>query len=391
MTHDPGTLADRMRVIQPFHVMAILSRARQLEAQGRSIVHMEVGEPDFDTPEPVVRAGIKALQEGKTHYTPAVGLQALREAISADYRTRFSIEVPAERILITPGASGALQLALSALVNPGDEVIMADPGYPCNRNFVYLVDGVPRSVPVTGESRYQLTETHLRNAWTDRTRAVLLASPSNPTGTMIEQQDLAGMLQFVHSRQASMIVDEIYNGLIYDRSPFTALSHSQDIFVINSFSKYFGMTGWRLGWVVAPESYVQSLDNLAQNIFLAASTPAQYAALAAFHPETLEILEQRKQAFQQRRDYLLPALRDLGFQIDGVPQGAFYLYANCSAFTDDAYDFSNRLLEEAGVAITPGLDFGEYRSKEHVRFAYTTSIRQLEEGVRRIREFLRQA
>lgn len=389
MTHDPGKLADRMRVIQPFHVMAILSRARQLEARGRSIVHMEVGEPDFNTPEPILRAGMKALQEGRTHYTPAAGLQALREAISRDYRTRFDIEVPPERILVTPGASGALQLALSAIVNPGDEVIMADPGYPCNRNFVYLVDGIPVSVPVTAETRYQLTEAHLRNAWSDRTRAVLLASPSNPTGTIVEPQELDSMLQLVHARQGSLIVDEIYSGLIYEKSPFSALALSPDIFVINSFSKYFGMTGWRVGWVVAPASYVQSLDNLAQNIFLAASTPAQYAALAAFLPETLEILEQRKQAFQQRRDFLLPALCDLGFQIDGVPQGAFYLYANCSAFTDDAFDFSNRLLEQAGVAITPGLDFGGHRSQEHVRFAYTTSLDQLEEGVRRIREFLR--
>ena len=381
-------LAARMTAIQPFHVMALLARARELEATGRSIVHMEIGEPDFVTPQPVIEAGMQALAQGRTHYTPAVGLPALRERIAAFYAGRYGVTVAPRRIVVTPGASAALQLVMAVLVNPGDAVLMADPGYPCNRNFVYLLNGEPLGIPVDASTQYQPDVQQVRAAWQDNVRALLVASPSNPTGTLLGAGALGELHAEVSERDASLVVDEIYHGLTYDAPAVTALSVSDDIFVINSFSKYFGMTGWRLGWLVAPEDVVPEIDKLAQNLFLAAPTLAQYAALTAFEPENIAILEERREAFRQRRDYLLPALRELGFGIPSTPGGAFYLYADCSRFTDDSYRFSQQLLEEAGLAITPGIDFGVNSPERHVRFAYTTSLENLEEGVRRLRAFV---
>jgi aspartate/methionine/tyrosine aminotransferase len=381
-------IAERMKAVQPFHVMALLARARALEAEGRDIVHMEIGEPDFETPAPIVEAGIEALRSGKHHYTPATGLPELRRAISAFYQQHYGVAVDPGRIVITPGSSGALQLLMAVLIDPGKQVLMADPGYPCNRNFVRLVEGEVMSIPVGADTGYQLNVRHLQQNWKQSSEAVLIASPANPTGTLIPVDDMNAMAQFVAQQNGHLIVDEIYHGLTYGVKEQTALTISNELFVVNSFSKYFGMTGWRVGWLVAPEAYVEALDRVAQNIFLAASTPAQYAALAAFRPETIEILEQRRQTFQQRRDYLLPALRKLGFDIPVTPQGAFYLYANCKHFTDDSYTFCIELLDQAGVAVTPGKDFGHNQAEQHLRFAYTTSLERLEEGVARLASFL---
>jgi len=377
-----------MADIAPFYVMEILARARELEAQGRSIVHMEIGEPDFPTPQPIVDAGVEALQRGDTFYTPALGLPALREAIADFYRERHGVEVAAQRIVVTPGSSGALLLTMGVLVNPGDEVLMADPGYPCNRHFVRFCEGRAVGVAVGPESGYQLTPELIAAHWTPRTVAVMLASPSNPTGTLVAPETLRAIAEMVHARGARLIVDEIYHGLVYEGAAGTALAASDQVFVVNSFSKYFGMTGWRLGWLVAPEAYVPHIDKLAQNLFLAASTPAQHAALAAFAPDTQVLLEQRRREFQARRDYLLPALAELGFDLPVRPQGAFYLYAGCARFSDDSRALARELLDQAGVAITPGLDFGSNQPQAHVRFAYTTTLANLEEGVRRLRDFL---
>jgi aspartate/methionine/tyrosine aminotransferase len=384
----PRRLAARMQQIRPFQVMDLLARARSLEASGRSIVHMEIGEPDFPTPPAIIEAGRRALAAGYTHYTPAAGLPALREAIAAYYASRYALEVSPERIVITPGASGALQLAIGVMVDPGDEVLLADPGYPCNRNFVHLFEGRPRAVDVGPETAYQLTADALRRHWSGASRIAMVASPSNPTGTVIPAQELREIVEAVRRLDGRLIVDEIYHGLTYDAEVDTALRFGDDVFVINSFSKYFGMTGWRLGWLVAPQEYVEPVDRLAQNIFLAASTPAQHAAMAAFEPETLSLLDERCEAFRHRRDFLLPALRGLGFEIPVTPQGAFYLYAGCGRMTDDSYQWSRELLEHAGVAVTPGIDFGVNRAATQLRFAYTTSLEQLEEGVRRIERFL---
>jgi aspartate/methionine/tyrosine aminotransferase len=368
--------------------MELLARSRELEARGQSIVHMEVGEPDFPTAAPIVEAGKRALERGYTHYSPALGLPELREAIGAFYAERYGVSVPAARVAITPGASGALLAVVSVLVDNGDQVLLADPGYPCNRNFVRLLGGEPVPVPVSAESAYQLTRDHVARHSTRGTRAVLLASPSNPTGTLLPRTELQAILDWAGKRGAAVIVDEIYHGLTYEGRAETALNLSEDVFVINSFSKYFGMTGWRVGWLVAPQPYVPALDKLIQNIFLAASTPAQHAALAALEPDTLAILETRRDEFRRRRDFLVPALRRLGFDVPVMPQGAFYVYAGCAGLTDDSHAFAMDLLQRAGVAVTPGRDFGDHAPERHLRFAYTTSMERLEEGVWRLADHL---
>jgi aspartate/methionine/tyrosine aminotransferase len=384
-------LARRMAEIEPFHVMALLARARELEAQGRSIIHMEIGEPDFPTPEPVCRAGMRVIEKGELYYTPAPGLPQLREAIAAYYRLRYGVELSPARILVTTGASAALLLACAVLIDPGDEVLLADPGYPANRHFVRLMEGVPRAVPVDATDGYQLAPQHLERHWGPRSVAALVASPSNPTGTLVSTERLSAMADFAGERGGTLIVDEIYHGLVYEGVYTTALAHSDDVFVVNSFSKYFQMTGWRLGWLVAPERYLGELDKLAQNLYLAAPTPSQHAALAAFEPETLAILEARRKEFKARRDYLVPALRGLGFDIPVTPQGAFYVYAGCGGLTRDSFAFAIEILEQAGVAITPGIDFGANAPERHVRFAYTNSIERLQEGVSRIAKFLKKS
>ena len=389
--HRPLRLpAARAADIAPFHVMEVLARAQALEREGRHIVHMEIGEPDFHSPTPVVRAAQAALEQGRTHYTSAVGIPELREAIAAFYQRRYGVTLNPERVVVTPGASGALQLAVAALVDPGDSVVLTDPGYPCNRHLVSLLGGRPINVPVGPEGGYQLTPQLLERFATAETAAVLVASPSNPTGTMVSDEQLRRLVADVATLGAGLIVDEIYHGLVYEGNTTTALALSDDLFVINSFSKYFGMTGWRLGWLVAPESHLRCVEKIAQNLFIAPSTIAQHAALAAFLPETLALLEERRQAFRERRDFLLPALEGLGFTVPVVPQGAFYIYADCSRFGSDSRSFALRLLEEAGVALTPGVDFGSYRAGQHVRFAYTTGLPELEEGIARLRRFLGQ-
>lgn len=382
-------IAERMASISPFYVMELLARARALEGEGRSIIHMEVGEPDFETPRPIIEAGKRALDQGFTHYTPAVGIRELREAIAQDYFSRFGVKLNPDRVLITPGSSGALQLIMSTVINPGQAVMMADPGYPCNRNFVKLVSGIPVTVPVGAETGYQLTAEIIDREWSENTRAVMVATPSNPTGTILSRQQLEAIYQVVKARGGVLIVDEIYQGLVYDVKPFTALEITDDLFIINSFSKYYGMTGWRLGWMIAPERFISAADKLAQNIFLAASTPAQYAALAAFEEETQRIVEERREAFRERRDYLLPALQQLGFEFPVVPAGAFYLYANCRSITEDSFSFAHELLETEGVAVTPGRDFGDYLPEQHIRFAYTTALEKLQEGMARIARFIK--
>ena len=382
------SLSARSHRIQPFHVMALLGRARELEASGRDIVHMEIGEPDFPTAAPVREAGARALADGHTGYLPAAGLPALREAIASHYAARYGVQVDARRILVTPGASGALVVAMAMLADPGRNVLLPDPGYPCNRNFVELVDAVPRAVRVDAGTDYQLTPGLAAAACDDATAAMLVGSPGNPTGTLAGAADLAGLGALAQRQGIGLVVDEIYHGLDYDGMPAQALVHAPDAIVVNSFSKYFGMTGWRLGWMVVPPDWVPVAEKIMQNLFISASTPAQYAALACFTEESLAIFESRREAFRQRRDFLLPALRELGFHIPGQPAGAFYLYADVASLCDDSFAFAQDLLERAGVAVTPGLDFERTAPERHLRFAYTTDTDRLAEAVERIRRFL---
>ncbi|MGB0713998.1 MAG: pyridoxal phosphate-dependent aminotransferase [Gammaproteobacteria bacterium] len=382
-------IASRMASVQPFQVMELMGRAQALEAQGRDIVHLEVGEPDFDSPPGVIAAGIEALERGDTHYTVARGLPELRESIAAWYEGQFGLSVDPARIMVTPGASGALHLVTGVLTEPGHNLLMADPGYPCNRNFVRLFEGEARTIAVGPESAYQLDADRIRAHWDEKTCGALISTPSNPTGTRVSARALGEIDQLIQARAGSLIVDEIYQHLVYGAKPETALALGEHVFVVNSFSKYFGMTGWRLGWVVAPEMAIREMEKLAQNIFLAPSTLAQRAALACFEPDTLDVLEQRREAFRERRDFLLPALKDLGFGVPVEPEGAFYIYADCSRFGTDAYSLCGRLLEEAGVACTPGLDFGTHQSGGHIRFAYTVGLDRLAEGVDRMARWIR--
>ncbi|MEO8411143.1 MAG: pyridoxal phosphate-dependent aminotransferase, partial [Propionivibrio sp.] len=377
----PTFPAPRLAHIAPFHVMELLARAKALEAQGRDIIHMEIGEPDFPTPAPIVAAAQASIQTGRVFYTPALGLPELRAAIASFYATRYGVEISANRIVVTAGASGALLLAFACLAAPGSEWLLTDPGYPCNENFVRSFDGVPIGIPVQAANRFQPTLADLEQHWTTNTAGALFASPANPTGSLLDEATLAAIAAFVRARGGQLIVDEIYHGLTYERDAGTALRFGDDIFVVQSFSKYFNMTGWRLGWLVVPERFVRDVEKLAQNLFIAPSTPAQYAALAAFLPETTAILEGRRAEFRRRRDFLVPELSNLGFQLAGMPEGAFYAYADCSALADDSTRLAHDLLETAGVAVTPGLDFGRQAPQSHLRFAYTTGVERLTEAV----------
>ncbi|SDK56916.1 aminotransferase class I/II-fold pyridoxal phosphate-dependent enzyme [Billgrantia gudaonensis] len=378
----------RVARVAPFRVMSLLETAQAREAAGHDVIHLEVGEPDFATPEPVVAAGQAALAEGQTRYTPAAGLPALREAIAGHYAEHFGVTVDPARILVTPGASGALLLASQLLVGTGDRVLMADPNYPCNRHFMALAGAEVDAVPVDDGCAWQLDAERVARYWGDATRLAMLATPSNPTGHMLDAGQLSAVAETVAARGGHLLVDEIYQGLCYDLEPLSVAAISPDAFVVNSFSKYFGMTGWRLGWLVAPEAAVEPLARLAQNVFLAASTPAQHAALAAFTPECRDILEQRRSELRRRRDALLAGLATLQLAPSLPPQGAFYLWLDISRYSRDSETFCRALLEEENVAITPGTDFAVAGGEHYVRIAFTTGIARLEEAVARLERFL---
>ncbi|MBX9962191.1 MAG: pyridoxal phosphate-dependent aminotransferase [Burkholderiales bacterium] len=379
----------RMADIEPFHVVAVVTRAKELEAAGRSIVNMAIGEPDGPIADAIAEAGVRAIRAGLVRYTGGLGIPELRQALAGWYRSRYGVAVPTSRIAVMPGSSGALLIAMGVLVDPDDEVLMADPSYPANRHFVRMVDGRAVCIPVGAESGYQLTADLVERHWSPRTRVVMLATPSNPTGTLIDFDEMRAIHEVVRARGGVLVVDEIYHGLTYGSPDRTALEFADDVFIINSFSKYFGMTGWRIGWLVAPEDYMADVEKLAQNLFISSSELAQHAAVAAMTPEAVAFHEQRHQAYRAQRDFLLPRLRAIGFDIPVEPEGAFYIYANCSKLTKDSYGFCMDVLEQAGVAIAPGIDFGTHRAAEHVRFSYPKPIPVLAEGVARLERFLK--
>ncbi|HMM46610.1 MAG TPA: aminotransferase class I/II-fold pyridoxal phosphate-dependent enzyme [Thiobacillaceae bacterium] len=379
--------AQRIGDIAPFHVMDILARAQALEAAGRDIIHLEIGEPDFATPAPIVEAGVAALRAGQTHYTGALGMPVLRQAIADFHAARWHTAVDPERILVATGASGALMLTLGLLAGPGDEILMADPGYPCNRHLARFCEARARGIPVGAHTGFQLTLESLLPHATAATRAVLIGSPANPTGTSIPPDELARIHDWCTTHGIALIVDEIYLALTYEGDEYTA-ARWDDVFVVNSFSKYFLMTGWRLGWLAAPTWALPGLERLAQNLFLAPPTPSQHAALAAFAPATIAELEARKAELRARRDFLLPALRTRGFSVPTTPGGAFYLYADCSAHTADSFQFAHTLLETAGIAVAPGIDFGNHQARRYLRMAYTQPLPRLAEAIERLDGFL---
>lgn len=379
--------AQRIAAIQPFEVMEVMARAHALEALGRTVLHMEIGEPDFTAPEPVVEAGIAAIRDGLTAYTPSLGLPALREAIAGFYASRLGCSVEASRIAVTAGASGGLLLTLALLIDPGDELLVPDPGYPGYRHFVRAFEGVARPLALGAATAFQPTLEAVRAAWRERTIGLLLGSPSNPTGTLADPEELRRIAEYIAERGGVLIVDEIYQGLVYEGKARTALGLPGEVIVVNSFSKYFCMTGWRLGWIVLPQARMRALEPLAQHLFICPSSVAQRAALAAFLPQTLAVLEERRREFARRRDFLVPRFERAGLRVPACPGGAFYLYANCAALSDDARRFALELLEEEAVAATPGIDFGTHATRQYVRFAYTRGMEELGAAIERIERF----
>ena len=384
-------LASRVAAIAPFHAMEVVKQAAELERSGRDIIHMGIGEPDFTAPEPVVTAATAALRRGVTQYTGALGITALREAIAAYYRQTYGLAIDPSRVIVTAGASAALLLACAALVERDAEVLMPDPCYPCNRHFVTAFEGRPVLVPTGPAERFQLTAAQVEQRWGPNTRGVLLASPSNPTGTSLAPAELERIVVSVRERGGFTVVDEIYQGLSYDAPPVSALAYGDDVVTINSFSKYFSMTGWRLGWMIVPAALTGAFEKLAQNMFICASAIAQHAALACFHAESIDIYEARRLEFKRRRDFLVPALAHLGFQVPVVPDGAFYVYAGCNEVAHPARGNSaaltSAMLHDAGVVFVPGQDFGAYQPNAYVRISYATAYPRLEEAVERLAAF----
>ena len=374
--------------IEPFHVVSLITRAMELEKQGKKIVNLVVGEPEFKTPKPIIDSAIKSLEQNKIRYSPSLGKVELRESISKWYQDREKINISYNKIAVTSGSSAALLLTMAVLLNPGNEVIISDPSYPCNRHFVAAMEGIATCVPVDSKTNYQLTLEKVKENWTEKTKAVLVSSPSNPTGGILDYEELEKIYSFVCSQGGYLIVDEIYRGISYDKEPVSATALGENVFVINSFSKYFCMTGWRLGWLVAPEKFIEKIEHLAQNLYISNSDIAQDAALSAFSPDVVSQLDSNLVHYKEQKDYLMNELLRIGFKIPVEPKGAFYIYADASNFTNDAYKFCWKVLEDIGVAIAPGLDFGDYLSNIHVRFSFPKTINIMSEGIKRIDNYL---
>ncbi len=381
-------LADRTERTVPFYAVEVLKQAQALAAQGHDIISLGIGEPDFTAPARVLETLNRAADAGLSGYTAPAGIPALREAIAHYYGTHFGAHVDPSRILVTSGASGALMLAALALINPGDEVLMPDPSYPANQNFITAAGGITRLVPTTAEHRFQLRPEDIETHWGPATRGVLIASPSNPTGTSMPREALRTLIAAVRARGGFVIMDEIYLGLYYDEPPQSALTLDDDLVVINSFSKYFHMTGWRLGWLMAPPALMPAIERMAASLAICAPALAQHAALSCFEPEVMQIYERRRLSFKERRDYLLPEFARLGVRVPAAPDGAFYIFADVRSFGLDSTEFCRRLLQDAGVAAVPGLDFGQAHAAHTVRFSYATGLDRLHEAVGRMETFL---
>ena len=391
-------ISNRAQLIEPFYVMEVAKAASQMAREiahtERPMIFLNIGEPDFTAPPLVQEAAAKAIRDGMTQYTQATGLESLRERISGWYAQRLRVQVPARRIVVTAGASAALQLACLALIDAGDEILMPDPSYPCNRHFVSAADGRAVLVPTTDSERYQLTAAKVESHWGPRTRGVLLASPSNPTGTSIRPDELRRIHSYVSGKGGVTLLDEIYLGLSYDEAfGQSGLAIDDQVISINSFSKYFSMTGWRLGWLVVPESLVAVVERLAQNLFICPSTVAQHAALACFEADSLAEYERRRLEFKARRDAFIPQLDAMGLRVPVMPDGAFYAWADCSQAcrrlgVADSWDFAFEVMKRAHVAVTPGRDFGSAQTGDFVRFSTANSMAQLQEAAARLRAVL---
>lgn len=384
-----GKTPERLETIAPFYVMSLLARAKELEAAGKDVIHLEVGEPDFKTPDAIVEAGIEAMRNGHMGYTPTNGIVALREAIAGFYQNNFGVSVDPERIFITPGASGALQLAMLACLDSDEALLLTEPGYPCNRHIAQALGIDTQLCVLDAKTGYLPNVAQLEAAATEQTRALLMASPGNPTGTVIPDNLIGEMSALCRQRQWHFIMDEIYAGLVYDNVPAkTVLSRHPNAWVVQSFSKYFQMTGWRLGWLIVPAGYESVVSKLAQNLYLSAPTIAQHAAVRAFQPDVLSFLDSRRTILESRRDFLVSGLEAIGFPVVSTPDGAFYVYVDVSDHTDDSLAFCQELLESTAVAVAPGIDFGGANAATTVRFAYTQDQLRIEEALKRMKAFV---
>ena len=391
-------ISQRAERIEPFYVMEVAKAAsalaREVAHSAQPMIFLNIGEPDFTAPPLVQQAALRAIESGSSQYTQATGLQALRERISAWYASRFGLNIPAGRIVVTAGASAGLQLACLALIESGDEVLMPDPSYPCNRHFVTAAEGRAVLVPTTEGERFQLSAAQVQAAWGPHTRGVLLASPSNPTGTSIDPDELRRIHEVVKAHDGITLVDEIYLGLSYDqRYAQSALAIDDQIISINSFSKYFNMTGWRLGWLVVPERLGPAIERLAQNLFICPTTISQHAALACFEPDSIAEYERRRAEFKARRDFFIPALNAMGLRVPVQPDGAFYAWADCSEAcrrlgVADSWEFAFEVMRRAHVAVTPGRDFGTHEPGRYIRFSTASSMAQLQEAAARLQALL---
>jgi len=381
-------LATRTDNIMPFYAVEVFKQASALAAQGRDIISLGIGEPDFTAPAQVIETLQRASQAGLSGYSEPAGLSLLRETIAHYYDSHFHATIDPSRVIVTAGASGALMLTTMALINPGDEILMPDPSYPANQNFITAAGGIPKLIACDANQRYQLDADTIAKHWGPKTRGVLIASPSNPTGTTIDHAVLSKLIEAVRARGGFIIMDEIYLGLYYENAPRSALTLDDDIFIINSFSKYFHMTGWRLGWMIVPESSIPAVEKMAASLAICAPTLAQHAALSCFEPEVMQIYEKRRLSFKQRRDYLIPELEQMGLQVPVHPDGAFYIYADIREHGNDSMAFARDLLNEAGVAAVPGHDFGPAHAQYGLRFSYATGLDRLQEAVERMRAFL---
>ena len=385
-------LSSRLNAIQPFHVMDLLAKAKERQALGHDIIHLEVGEPDFTTPLAVRQAGADAIMAGNTFYTSAKGYQPLRQKLSEWYQRTYGVTVSAERIIITPGASSSLFLAMSLILDPQDSLLLPLPGYPCNRHFIELLGGKAIEISLDSQQNYRHNAADFADAWQTNCQGLLVASPQNPTGHVLSKTELSDCFALTQAKGKTLIVDEIYHGLVYDEANHnratSILEITDQALVVNSFSKYFNMTGWRLGWLVVPQGMEAQADKLAQNLYLAATTSSQIAAIRALDADMNDIYQQRRQEFAERRTVLMSALQTLGFKILGEPKGAFYIYADASAFTADSMAFCLQALHQADVCFTPGLDFDPQHGKHCVRFAYTCNIERLTQAIERLRHWL---
>lgn len=376
-------IAKRAEEIAPFIVMEVLERARQMEGQGIDVVHLEVGEPDFDIPHCVKEAYCKALDDGQTHYTHSLGDPALREAICEHYLSAYGVSVSPDQVVVTSGTSPAMMLVFAALLETGDEVIVSDPGYACYPNFIRFLGGVPAHVPVNEADGFQYRPDAISETITDRTKAILINSPSNPTGNLLSESTMLSIAKF----QPYIVSDEIYHGLVYEGREHSILEFTEHAFVLNGFSKLYAMTGLRLGYLIAPENFIRPIQKMQQNFFICASSLAQKAGIAALQETTSAEMAEMKRIYNHRRQFMIKRLRDLGFGITVEPTGAFYVFANARAFSGDSYRLAFDILEKAHVGCTPGIDFGR-NGEGYLRFSYANSLENIAEGLQRIERYL---